>query len=395
MNNGQRISRILMAVTGSILLIYMMAGMGAGISFKGMEKFLAGPNKMLLKHVQETYLTGFSYTSKKHHVSADEWVVQQAMNLIPLGSFVKEKENTDTDIEDRATYEMILKKQAEDENSVDENGKLIGEPQEEPVVQAAASNIDLSLEKLMNYEYLVGNFYTIDSTTMTSPEELNAEVLLSKDLKINKETKGPKVLIYHTHSQEGFVDSVPGDTSTTIVGVGDYLTELLNKKGIETIHHEGVYDLIDGELDRSRAYDLAEPEVRKILQDNPSIEVLIDLHRDGVAEGTHLVTEVNGKPTAQIMFFNGLSRTKANGEIDYLYNPYIQDNLAFSLQMQLKAMELYPGFTRHIYLRGYCYNMNIMPKTLLIEAGAQTNTVEEMKNAMEVLAETLDNVLTP
>lgn len=395
MNNGQRISQILMAVTGSILLIYMMAGMGAGISFKGMEKFLAGPNKMLLKHVQETYLTGFSYTSKKHHVSADEWVVQQAMNLIPLGSFVKEKENTDTDIEDRATYEMILKKQAEDENSVDENGKLIGEPQEEPVVQAAASNIDLSLEKLMNYEYLVGNFYTIDSTTMTSPEELNAEVLLSKDLKINKETKGPKVLIYHTHSQEGFVDSVPGDTSTTIVGVGDYLTELLNKKGIETIHHEGVYDLIDGELDRSRAYDLAEPEVRKILQDNPSIEVLIDLHRDGVAEGTHLVTEVNGKPTAQIMFFNGLSRTKANGEIDYLYNPYIQDNLAFSLQMQLKAMELYPGFTRHIYLRGYCYNMNIMPKTLLIEAGAQTNTVEEMKNAMEVLAETLDNVLTP
>ncbi len=395
MNNGQRISRILMAVTGSILLIYMMAGMGAGISFKGMEKFLAGPNKMLLKHVQETYLTGFSYTSKKHHVSADEWVVQQAMNLIPLGSFVKEKENTDTDIEDRATYEMILKKQAEDENSVDENGKLIGEPQEEPVVQASASNIDLSLEKLMNYEYLVGNFYTIDSTTMTSPEELNAEVLLSKDLKINKEAKGPKVLIYHTHSQEGFVDSVPGDTSTTIVGVGDYLTELLNKKGIETIHHEGVYDLIDGELDRSRAYDLAEPEVRKILEDNPSIEVLIDLHRDGVAEGTHLVTEVNGKPTAQIMFFNGLSRTKANGEIDYLYNPYIQDNLAFSLQMQLKAMELYPGFTRHIYLRGYCYNMNIMPKTLLIEAGAQTNTVEEMKNAMEVLAETLDNVLTP
>lgn len=395
MNNGQRISRILMAVTGSILLVYIMAGMGTGTSLKGMKKFLAGPNKMLLKYVQETYLTGFSYTSKKHHVSADEWVVQQAMNMIPLGSFVKEKENTETDIEDRATYEMILKRQADDENAVDENGKLIGEPEEEPALKAAASSIDLSIEKLMNYEYLVGNFYTIDSTTMTSPEELNAEALLSKDLKINKETKGPKVLIYHTHSQEGFVDSVPGDTSTTIVGVGAYLTELLNKKGIETIHHEGVYDLIDGELDRSRAYDLAEPEVRKILEDNPSIEVLIDLHRDGVAEGTHLVTEVNGKPTAQIMFFNGLSRTKANGEIDYLYNPYIQDNLAFSLQMQLKAMELYPGFTRHIYLRGYCYNMNIMPKTLLIEAGAQTNTVEEMKNAMEVLAETLDHVLTP
>ena len=33
-----------------------------------------------------------------------------------------------------------------------------------------------------------------------------------------------------------------------------------------------------------------------------SIEVVIDLHRDGVADTTHLVTEINGKPTAQIMF---------------------------------------------------------------------------------------------
>lgn len=396
MKSGQRIGRILMTVTGGILVLYIVISMGAGIDKKRMNSLLAGPNKMLLNHIQETYLTGFSYTVKKHHVSADEWVAQHAMNFLPLGTYIEEKEEAETDIEDRATYEMILAKQAEDENAVDENGKLIGEPEEEePVSEPASKTVDLSLEKLKNYEYLVGNFYTIDSTTMTSPEELDAEVLLGKDMKLNEETKGPKVLIYHTHSQEAFADSVPGDTKTTIVGIGTYLTELLNERGIETLHHEGVYDLIDGELDRSKAYDLAEPEIRNILKENPSIEVLIDLHRDGVAEGTHLVTEVDGKPTAQIMFFNGLSRTKANGNIDYLYNPYIQDNLAFSLQMQLKAAQLYPGFTRHIYLRGYCYNMNLLPKTLLIEAGAQTNTVEEMKNAMEVLADTLDHVLTP
>ena len=179
------------------------------------------------------------------------------------------------------------------------------------------------------------------------------------------------------------------------MGMGDYLSKLLSDKyGIQTMHHEGVYDLVDGKLDRSKAYQLAEPEIQKILEDNPSIEVVIDLHRDGVAEGTHLVTEVNGKPTAQIMFFNGLSRTKANGNIDYLKNPYIEDNLAFSLQMQISAANKYPGFTRRIYLRGYRYNMHLKPKTLLIEAGAQTNTVEEMRNAMEVLADTLDNVLT-
>ena len=171
--------------------------------------------------------------------------------------------------------------------------------------------------------------------------------------------------------------------------------EILNQKyKIETMHHEGVYDLIDGNLDRSKAYQLAEPEIKKILEENPSIEVVIDLHRDGVKETTHLVTEINGRKTAQIMFFNGLSRTRANGDIGYLANPYIEDNLAFSLQMQLEAAKKYPGFTRRIYLKSYRYNMHLMPKTLLIEAGAQTNTVEEMRHAMEVLAEVLDGVLT-
>lgn len=47
--------------------------------------------------------------------------------------------------------------------------------------------------------------------------------------------------------------------------------------------------------------------------------------------------------------------------------------------MKLDAEEHYPGFTRNIYLKGYRYNMQLVPKMLLIEAGAQTNTVQEMK----------------
>ena len=323
-------------------------------------------------------------------------MMQQAMRLIPISAYAEGKLSVDTEVEDLETYEMILAQQESDENAVDENGNLIGEDDSAAAsAQASAAAIDTSMEKLSNYEYLLGNFYTVDSSTMADPELINAEKLLGKDLKINESTGGPKVLIYHTHSQETFADSVPGDTSTSILGIGEYLSQLLNDTyGIETLHHQGVYDLINGKLDRSMAYQLAEPEITRILQENPSIEVVIDLHRDGVAEGTHLVTEVKGKPTAQIMFFNGLSRSRANGEISYLANPYIEDNLAFSLQMQIAAARKYPGFTRHIYLRAYRYNMHLAPKTLLVEAGAQTNTVEEMRNAMEVLADTLDSVLT-
>ena len=76
-----------------------------------------------------------------------------------------------------------------------------------------------------------------------------------------------------------------------------------------------------------------------------------------------------------------------------LQNPYIQDNLALSLQMKVAAEEMYPGFTRKIYLKGYRDNMHFRPKTLLIEGGAQTNTVEEIMNAVDPLAKILASVL--
>lgn len=343
---------------------------------------------------EQTYLPGIAYSNKKTEKEpAEQWLTRLAMNMIPLGGYIQEKERGETAVEDEATYEMLVKKQAEDENTVDENGNLIGEDNSQETQQASVPAMDLSIERLSDFDYLISNFYTVDSVTYVEAADLNAAELLAKDLKINTANEGPKVLIFHTHSQETFVDS-DGDPSTSIVGVGRYLTELLNDKyGIQTLHHEGVYDLINGKLDRSEAYELAKPEIEQILKDNPSIEVVIDLHRDGVGDSTHLVTDINGKPTAQIMFFNGLCRTRANGELSGMGNPYIQDNLAFSMQMKIAAEKAYPGFTRRNYLKGYKYNMDLMPKMLLIEAGAQTNTLQEMKNAMEPLAEILSQVI--
>ena len=353
----------------------------------------------MIQSVQENaerlYMPGVTYTEKKQgEIRVTEAVVHMASALIPLGNYVTEREAAELLTEDEATYAILAKKQAEEENSVDENGQLIGKDKSEETRQASVPTMDLSMERLNDFEYLVSNFYTVDSVTYINPSELNASELLGKDLRIDLSTGGSKILNYHTHSQETFADS-DNDPSTSIVGIGRYLTEILNNKyKIPTMHHEGVYDLINGKLDRSEAYEFAKPEVEQILAENPSIEVVIDLHRDGVADTTHLVTEINGKPTAQIMFFNGLSRTRVNGDLVGMANPYLQDNLAFSLQMKIAAETKYPGFARRNYLRGYKYNMDLMPRMLLIEAGAQTNTVEEMRNAMEVLADLLNSVLT-
>ena len=375
------------AVLFTVFLIYTgLAGDGSDWKYHIQER--------IFDQAQQMYLPVLSWVNRTPEKGIGEWIREKALAWIPLVSYAEDHAAYDSSLEDEETLARILEAQANDENAVDENGNLIGEPDEsEKDAAAVTPAVDTSIEKLRDFEYLLGNFYTVDSSTMIDSDQLNADDLLGRSMKIDTGTDGPKVLIYHTHSQEEFADSTPGDTSTSIVGVGEYLTQLLNEKGIETIHDTGVYDIIDGKLDRSNAYEYAGEAVEKILAENPTVEVLIDLHRDGVAEGTHLVTEINGKPTAKIMFFNGLSRSRTNGNIDYLPNPYIQDNLAFSLQMQIDAENKYPSFVRHIYLRAYRYNLHLMPKSLLVEAGAQTNTVEEMMNAMEVLSEMLEDVL--
>lgn len=254
--------------------------------------------------------------------------------------------------------------------------------------------IDLSPQTLADYNYLMNQFFIVDSQTTTNADQLNAAELLGEDLTIQKDAAKPQILLYHTHSQEAFADSKEGDVEDTIIGVGNYLTELLTKNyGYQVIHVTEAFDMKSGELDRSAAYDYAGTYLETILEENPSIEVVIDLHRDGVPENRHLVTEINGKSTAQIMFYNGLSYTIARGSLDYLPNPYIQDNLAFSFQMEYQAAQYYPDFYRGIYLAGYRYNLHLRPRSVLVEAGAQTNTVQEVKNAMEPFADILNRVL--
>lgn len=305
------------------------------------------------------------------------------------------KEDSLSDYENLAAMENEQAKQMIEENRKAAQVKKVDETADEEVKvatgkdKAGEKKVTINRKKLEDFDYLRQTFYQVDSTTTIGKKQLNVKKLLTPDMTVDMETDGPQILIYHTHSQEGYKDSKPGDAATSVVGVGDYLTELLEKEGFEVLHHKGEYDVND----RDHAYSNAAPHIEKILEENPTIQVVIDLHRDGVGENTRLVTKQNGKKMAKIMFFNGLSRTTAAGDIAYLKNPYIDENLAFSFQMQLKAAEYYPDLTRRIYLKGYRFNMHFCPKSMLVEVGAQTNTFEEAKNSMEPLADLLAKVL--
>ena len=250
-----------------------------------------------------------------------------------------------------------------------------------------------TLSQLADYDFLMKTFYSVHPSTTAGREDMNAEELLSEDLRLTGGSDSPQILIYHSHSQETYADWRPNQPEATVVGVGEYLTELLREKGYNVIHDTSVYDLRNGTLDRSKAYTYALEGITAILQENPSIEVVLDLHRDGVDENNRLVEEVNGKPTAQIMYFNGLSYTNENGPLTYLPNENMSANLAFSFRLEYVAASYYPMLTRCVYLKGYRYNLDLRPKSVLLEVGAQTNTVEEAMNAMAPFAVILDKVL--
>ena len=254
------------------------------------------------------------------------------------------------------------------------------------------------INKLKYFNYLKSNFYIVDKRTDLLESDINVDEFLNMDLTIDKSTGGPKVLIFHTHSSEMYADSDPSKgVEEGIWGVGEELKNILeNKYGIEVLHDTGRYDIVDGKNQILGAYERMEPAIEKILEQYPTIELVIDMHRDGVNDDVRLVDDVNGKTCAKVMFFNGLCRLNENGvlsDITSLPNPYLKENLALSFNLQMTANKLYPDFTRKIYINAYRYSLHMKPKSLLIEVGAQTNTKQEAKNSMEPLADVLSRVI--
>ena len=344
---------------------------------------------------RQIYIPVFSWQSDAKGMSPEQdlaGVVNRT--FYPAGFWTEKRKDTEWQEEE---YELILSAEARAEEEkkpldlkqwMNDRQNTENEKKESELIEPESEEQE-SENRESEFEMLLNRYFSMDAATSVDSNRLNNS-LLDLDLTLDTEKTGPQILIYHSHSQEGFADTVEGDDTTTIVGVGDYLTELLTETyGYQVIHDRGVYDLVDGVLDRNVAYDYSGEAVRQWLEKYPQIQVVIDLHRDGV-DGKRFVVQENGRPTANLMFILGMSRTADQQDISYLPNPYIKENMAFALQLQKKAEEMAPELMRNIYLMAYRFNLHYRPKSLLLEAGTQLNTLEEEKNAMEVFAGILD-----
>ncbi|MBR6400827.1 MAG: stage II sporulation protein P [Firmicutes bacterium] len=245
-----------------------------------------------------------------------------------------------------------------------------------------------TIPQLMQY------IYAVDKKTIMTDDLFDVKALLSTDCHIKRQSEAPLVLIFHTHPNELYADSA--GKAEGVCGAGERLKTLLEQKyGIKVLHITEDFDMQDGKIQRNGAYERCEPYIRRVLRDNPSIRLCIDLHRDGVSENMRLVKTIDGKSYAKIMFFNGLCQKNEGGKAVGvgLENPYLKQNLALSLKMQLALDEKYPGVSRKIYLNAYRYSLHFMDKSLLIELGAQTNTKAEVNNSIEIIAELIGEVV--
>lgn len=370
------------AVTACVAMLATMKELPIHDSITRVGKYLAGDVSLCLKDGQgekrllAELLGGQEYIclNRDENESKDALILLENKDIYDIA-----KENREPmvgDVEDSQKQAVINIKQQQ-ETIMRHNNVLVEQ-----------------LKETGDVNYLWKNFYIVDSTTSVTKDIFHVKQMLQENMKMAKKNGKKQILIYHTHgASEGFCDSRSGKVEDTVVGVGDELTKELEKRGYGVYHDRTQYDRVGKRIDRSFAYNQSLEGITKIKKANPNIEVMIDLHRDSVGKGKHTYTTIQGRKTAIVMFFNGMSRTKS-GPISYLSNPNLKQNLAFSLQLKCKAMEYYDGFTKPIYLKGYRYNLHLLQKSLLIELGNENNTMEEAKNAAMPLADVLDKVLS-
>lgn len=186
--------------------------------------------------------------------------------------------------------------------------------------------------------------------------------------------------IYHTHNAEGYTgDGDPerreGENGD-VVTVGATLKSALDKKGISTLHSLEIHDAVDF----NHAYSKSVVTATDLLQDNPSLKLLIDLHRDGLPPNvSKATTTIKDKEVGKIMIVIGQK------------NPNWKKNLKISEELIAIAEDKYPGLfdTQIRYASDARYNQHLADGALLFEIGSQLNTLEEANGAAEALAEIL------
>ena len=232
---------------------------------------------------------------------------------------------------------------------------------------------------------------------LTDDVQPDYDALWAADANLSIDKREPAVLLYHTHTTEGYelldrdwyaadTTSRTTDESRNVVRVGTAIAEALERAGFRVIHDKTVHDTrYSGAYDRSRA------TVQKYLERYPHLSVVLDVHRDAIQENNGVkikpVAEISGKKAAQIMIIAG---SEGGSVTDF---PDWEQNLRFALRLQDACERAAPGLTRPLFFCHRQYNMDMTPCSLLVEFGSEANTLEEAVYAGALFGSALAQLL--
>ena len=226
--------------------------------------------------------------------------------------------------------------------------------------------------------------------------DLDVAALAQAQLTLDLPEEGPQVLIVHTHGSEAYTpdgtdtyvatgECRTTDTEKSVVRVGDEIAKVLTEMGLTVVHDTGLYDYPE----YNGAYDRSLAAVEGWLEQYPTIQVVLDVHRDALigADGTVYkpITTINGESCAQVMLVMG-----SNALYDH---PGWLENLALAVQVQKEMNTLWPTLARPIGLRENRYNQQTAPGAMLVEVGSHGNTLQEALAAGRMFARALGAVL--
>ena len=226
--------------------------------------------------------------------------------------------------------------------------------------------------------------------------DLDVAALAQAQLTLDLPEEGPQVLIVHTHGSEAYTpdgtdtyvatgECRTTDTEKSVVRVGDEIAKVLTEMGLTVVHDTGLYDYPE----YNGAYDRSLAAVEDWLEQYPTIQVVLDVHRDALigSDGTVYkpITTINGEKCAQVMLVMG-----SNALYDH---PGWLENLALAVQVQKEMNTLWPTLARPIGLRENRYNQQTAPGAMLVEVGSHGNTLQEALAAARMFARALGAVL--
>lgn len=268
------------------------------------------------------------------------------------------------------------------------------------VAEAEQEPIQPQSETVPEQEYGIEEIHASQRVMVSNKTNLaiDPEALAAEPLCYSLDGSGVQLLIVHTHTTESFTEegknkytASESDRSTdetkNIVAVGNAMQAVFEAEGISSVHDTTVHDYPSF----SGAYTRSLATVKASLEQNPGIKVILDVHRDGLVreDGTKLkvAADINGTKAAQCMIVVG---SNAN-----LQHDRWTENLKLACKIQKKANELFPGLMRPILLREERFNQQISPGAIIIEVGANGNTLAEAERggeyAARAICETLKN----